>query len=109
MTDREKLYELIDGFDVLSAPTDGFRHCLADYLISHGVTAQEWIPVTERLPERTGSYIVHTDRGAVCTARFYRNLPTGLEYENPHWNNSRLNKHITHWMPLPEPPKEDKT
>ena len=24
---------------------------IADYLIKHGVTVQEWIPVTERLPE----------------------------------------------------------
>ena len=41
MTDREKLYELIDDFDALSTPTDGFRHHLADYLLANGVVARE--------------------------------------------------------------------
>ena len=30
---------------------DCFPERFADHLISHGVTVQEWIPVTERLPE----------------------------------------------------------
>ena len=70
--------------------------------------AQKWIPVTERLPEKTGSYIVHTDNGAVCTAKYYYDLPTGLRFEKPHWNSSKLAKHITHWMSLPEPPKDER-
>lgn len=41
MPDREKLYELIDGFDALSTPTDGFRHHLADYLLANGVVVRE--------------------------------------------------------------------
>lgn len=35
--ERERLYELIDKFDVMSVPTDGFRHSLADYLLANGV------------------------------------------------------------------------
>lgn len=41
MTDREKLYELIDGVDIMAIPTENFRHSLADYLISHGVVVRE--------------------------------------------------------------------
>lgn len=37
MNQRDRLIELIDSFDVMSVPTDGFRHHLADYLISNGV------------------------------------------------------------------------
>lgn len=46
MTDREKLYELIDSVDIMNIPTENFRHSLADYLISNGVTVREkgeWI------------------------------------------------------------------
>ena len=113
---REKLVELLKTSACPSTficdPTCkyyGFEDCFperfADYLIANGVTVQEWISVDDRLPERTGSYIVCTDKGAVCTAKFYSDLPTGLRYEKPHWNNSRLNKHITHWCELPQPPK----
>lgn len=30
----------------------------ADYMLDHGVTVQEWISVTERLPEDSGYYLV---------------------------------------------------
>ena len=58
-----------------------------------------WISVEERLPEVKGKYIVCTRKKAVyCTAfRFFH----GEGYFA-----TDLNTHITHWMPLPEPPKE---
>lgn len=51
---REKLVELLD--DMQRSGTGYFGSTIenkkiADYLIKHGVTVQEWIPVTERLPE----------------------------------------------------------
>ena len=51
---REKLVELLD--DMQRSGTGYFGSAIenkkiADYLIKHGVTVQEWIPVTERLPE----------------------------------------------------------
>lgn len=49
MTDREKLYELIDSVDIMNIPTENFRHSLADYLISNGVTVREkgkWVAQT---------------------------------------------------------------
>lgn len=54
MNAREKLVELLD--DMQRSGTDYFGSAIenkkiADYLIKHGVTVQEWIPVTERLPE----------------------------------------------------------
>ena len=99
---REKLVELMRQSDHSGK---WMYEELADHMIAHGVTVQEWISVKDRLPERTGSYIVCTDKGAICTAKFYSDLPTGLRYEKPHWNNSRLNKHITHWCEMPQPPK----
>lgn len=53
-----------------------------------------WIPVTERLPETAGSYIVCTKSGGVAKVNFYPEL-------------GRSQRIFTHWMPLPEPPETD--
>lgn len=59
---------------------------------------QEWIPVTERLPEKNGSYLVYV----------YGDV-TEMEYWHGKWHRLRddYTKAVTHWMPLPEPPKEE--
>ena len=59
-----------------------------------------WIPVTERLPDKMGFYIVRTNRGTITTARFSID-PVHLK-EGIFPNN----RHPTHWMPLPEFPEE---
>ena len=53
---------------------------------------QRWLPVTERLPEQEGSYIVRTASGSVTIVTFYP------EFE-------RFQRIFTHWMPLPEAPE----
>lgn len=58
----------------------------------------EWISVKDRMPDKSGSYFVATDRGAVCTARYWEN--------SKQWSGARLNPHIIAWMPFPAPPKE---
>lgn len=55
---REKLVQLIAQAAKENKSLVGE---LADHLIDHGVTVQEWIPVTERLPEKSGQYIVCCD------------------------------------------------
>lgn len=58
---------------------------------------QRWIPVTERLPEYGQEVIVYS--GNVLKPVVY-----GIHYWNKEFNSWA---HITHWMPLPEPPKEE--
>lgn len=53
----------------------------------------EWIPVAERLPE-DGEYVL-----AYSTQDELMSIAARHRFEN--WE-------ITHWMPLPEPPKEAK-
>lgn len=51
---REKLVELLQDENNPVwrwFPNNATMAQLADYLINSGVTVQEWIPVTERLPE----------------------------------------------------------
>lgn len=57
-----------------------------------------WIPVTERLPDKAGGYIVATDNGGVLTAHFY---------PEKGFNSSVLRKHITHWMEKPKHPAKE--
>ena len=56
-----------------------------------------WIPVTERLPEDRNEVLVHTTK-KVSKARFGDGRWHG---SGGCWMN------VTHWMPLPEPPKEE--
>lgn len=66
---REKLVEFLE---VDLSGSDGYEpELIADYLIDHGVTVQEWIPVEDELPE-VGGYVV-------CIAKrnpFSRFMPT---------------------------------
>ena len=75
---------------------------IADYLIAHGVTVQEWISVTERLPEESGMYIVTANDGHAQRVSFVQ-----WQKKNRMWNltGARSYWRVTHWMPLPQPPK----
>ena len=99
---REKLIEILRKPifpHELVDPTEA----VADYLLDSGVTVQEWIPVTESLPE-TGGYVV-------CIAKrnpFSRFMPMVARIEKNGWVNPITEQYIsevTHWMPMPNPPK----
>lgn len=62
----------------------------------------EWIPVTERLPEN-GKYVLCFCRAnIICVLRRDKD---GDWYENP--AHVYMSSFVTHWMPIPEPPKEE--
>ena len=93
---REKLVELCEDLETL--PCCENYEGQADYLIANGVTVQEWISVKERLPEENV-------RVLVCF-RFtdYSQIETDTDrIEKGKWY--RWSKYVTHWMPLPQPPK----
>ena len=112
---REKLVELLDRFVYDEWYGNGD---IAEKLISNGVTVQEWIPVTERLPERDKEVllIVHgwEDRlyytGCLHRQEAERSWLTGIESKASDWKIWGFSYFrepiVTHWMPLPEPPKD---
>ena len=74
-----------------------------------------WIPCSERLPEADGSYLVANNAtGWVNVYNFskVKNFPDFGPKGNVWWKLGDdwypRTTSITHWMPLPEPPKEDK-
>jgi hypothetical protein len=94
---------------------------VADHLIANGVTIQKWIPVSERLPEKDGKYQVYIDghinkgihhayfaKDARKVDKFdfrcrWKNVWYGYDNE---WGHYEVDA-VTHWMPIPEPPKGD--
>lgn len=124
---REKLIELVkQGYNKYFNPNWAldFFAIIADHLIAHGVTINEdchwateqaykngyskgkadalkWIPVTDRLPEKKGSYLTYNSKDrspnhSIHIAQFIQDD----DYWKCVWENC-----VTHWMPLPEPPK----
>lgn len=108
---REKLVEILGEFLLWPSKIknvwmpQGIEK-LADHLIGNGVTVQEWISVDDRLPEENhdGSVnaVLVTDGFVQHMAYFARGewrFAESGEIKEPMWYS------ITHWMPLPEPPK----
>ena len=120
---REKLVEL------LKSVLPNFRNNMAywgekpiyefaDCLLANGVTVQEWISVDDRLPEDSGYYlVVYRDKynGSISIAfDMYVKCNIGEWWESEFacditkqflWATRLQEQEVTHWMPLPQPPK----
>ena len=110
---REKLVELIveashecddfyDLWDMRQAADD-----IADFLIAHGVTAQEWYSASNP-PKEDGTYLVQTNTGTITTARFYafKSFPATKYLPACHRSASwQSNRNVVKWTYLPQPPK----
>ena len=96
---REKLVELI-GEAIELYPSE--REELADGLIAHGVTVQEWISVDDRLPEEKANCIVYYQH-AYCDNDGYWEI--GICFNDGEKFQINPAYKVTHWMPLPQPPK----
>ena len=92
---------------------------VAARLIANGVTMQEWISVKNRLPEEDGKYLVfeqNNGRTNTSILRFAKDARKVDRYDfKSRWKNAWYEydsewghytvDSVTHWMPLPEPPK----
>ena len=61
---------------------------------------QRWIPVTERLPEDDDDVLIMSS-GSISMGYYSVYNEYWADYINVY------NSDVTHWMPLPEPPKEE--
>ena len=64
-----------------------------------------WVPVTERLPERGNLVLCIGKKGGMFLASGMTLFSDGSCWCSV--PNARSGRNATHWMPLPEPPKED--
>lgn len=120
---REKLIELVANArgNALWHNAPNPAEYVADMLIDGGVTIQKWIPVTERLPEdrqkilcyKQGKYAscVMTAAYSQCLEKYcdidFHGVKHGgfFDYDSEYGYYEL--RDVTHWMPLPEPPKEE--
>ena len=75
----------------------------------------KWISVDDRLPDETGRYLAVKKRIApdtlggnrtdIVIIRFFEDSGFKMPIHIPDWINEEINEEVTHWMPLPEPPK----
>ena len=108
---REKLVELIESARYWGSNTSAE---IAENLLENGVTVQEWISVKDRFPEQPPNRVDEQGRywftpdidcivydGKIVFAAHY-------SFQNKFfWYSDTLHplKNITHWMPIPQPPK----
>ena len=86
-----------------STPDEKMRNLEAADMLEQLEAAQpKWISVEERLPENDDNYLVFTsDRNAAEIATYYGD---GEWLTHDFINLTPL---VTHWMPIPQMPKED--
>ena len=110
MNDKEKLISLLILTDPnpytcesesssceLTTCTECRARSTADLLIANGVTVQEWISVKDRLPEKDEIVIICTDKNFIYAGEL---IGDTWFLDNDSWTAT-----VTHWMPLPQPPK----
>ncbi|HGM7072191.1 TPA: DUF551 domain-containing protein [Serratia marcescens] len=74
------------------------------YWIDEGYVMSEWIKCEDDLPEHDSKVIAFTNYGQMIFDMHYQ----WAKYDHDGWmtEHSRWRGHVTHWMPLPEPPAD---
>ena len=83
---------------------------IADHLISNGVTVQEWISVDDRMPDSCGFPCLLCGENSFGQIRVFEGFTGYMERGKLEWHSNQKDIDIdvwtiTHWMPLPNPPK----
>ena len=94
--------------------TEGFNDCLMRVrsMVHSAPTLtppNEWVSVEERLPEVDDSVLVHIidtfdNRENIVITKYTIGLNLKMEWLGFEHNSFK----VTHWMPLPAPPKKEK-
>ena len=110
---REKLVELLD--DIQRSGTGYFGNAIenkkiADHLIRNGVTVQKWISVDDRLPDSCGFPCLMCGENSFGQIRVFEGFTGYMERGKFEWHSNQKDIDIdvwtiTHWMPIPQPPK----
>lgn len=124
MTDRDRLIELLRNsgdVETWNHYTDDFKkpdpiESLAIYLLANGVTVNEWRPASEPPKESGERCLCYTGTGFEIY-RYAKDLSKVDKYDmgffrkeagwygyDSEWGYYKGT--VTHWMPLPKPPKE---
>ena len=106
---REKLIEILRKPifpHELVDPTEA----VADYLLDNGVTVPQWISVNDRLPDACGFPCLLCGENSFGQIRVFEGFTGYMERGKFEWHSNQKDIDIdvwtiTHWMPIPHPPK----
>lgn len=106
-----KSLRLCDSASCTGCALYGFYDCgsiinpqaadMLEKLAAEKAKKPEWISVKDRLPEKNSIVLVCMDNGQ------YKVVLTSHLSSNGEWISYDKNLKVTHWMPKPEPPKEE--
>lgn len=104
--EKDPLYDLVEQYGVTG---------VIESFPAADVKPMKWIPVTERLPEERINPNTRDFEYVLCVTiwgdvrPFKYGTPIGQK-EAHFWNGAGyVDAYVTHWMPLPEPPKDGET
>ncbi len=96
---EEYVNDLGQDFDRLF-PSNAEQPFIETFLAGYKAAAPQWVSVEAARPEWASFIHVITDSGEQKICRYFGTFDTEI-------NGVRSPEPVTHWMPLPEPPKED--
>jgi hypothetical protein len=93
--------KMSEALAVLLPNSDGSTTAKLYNEAADAIEKTKWIPLAERLPYE--SVFVHGKGGELVVAQY--------SYKHKWWEDDEGyycdTNYVTHWMPLPEPPKEE--
>lgn len=119
----EALETVIVEIEEMSTTNDSESNVGKWILTADVQPVNQWISVKDRLPDKDGDYLCYLECGVVCQSTFDSTIASdGEKFPFGEWIgvydsntlgfvDSRWEEHdaITHWMSLPEPPKDGDT
>lgn len=103
MLEKQVMLDLIIDAYKTDPETGSFAEWLAEYLVERLPTLtqpNEWVSVEDRLPEDYQRVLCLFESGTMEVS--FRASVKGFCYEG-----FKQTGKVTHWIPLPEPPKEE--
>ena len=93
-----RITEAADAIEELILTAESYKRSMEAWADEAANAQPRWIPVTDRLPDEEEAVLAFcTNTGTVKVAWLI---------EGVWWTWDFYGFHISHWMPLPEPPKE---
>ena len=102
---EDAMKELVQATNVENISLEALSLLCGAKLIAEAPTVDNWTSVKDKLPECSGRYICRYKQevdGKYCACTDFGSYDADRE-ENGGWYTGE----VTHWMPLPEPPKEE--
>lgn len=111
---EEKIWDYFDKYNMATHEDEGGVPCadeIAQYMYDEIKKQSEWISVDERLPDNCRAVLVAVEgltiggAPAMVIGSYSGGFWMIADADGTHYLTKYMRYKVTHWMPLPEPPK----